>query len=101
MSHFNLTIGYQNIEGSHSPIFGCKHEEQLNLYNDIEILSETWSSCKNCKNMQIPGYTVISKILAKKEGCKKGRGSGGLTVFCKNNLKPFTNVIKTRETYLA
>ena len=43
MSHFNLTIGYQNIEGSHSPIFGCKHEEQLNLYNDIEILSETWA----------------------------------------------------------
>ena len=45
----NLSIGYHNIAGKHDKSHGCKISTQIKLKNDIEILSETWSECDNCK----------------------------------------------------
>jgi hypothetical protein len=51
----DLSIGYQNIDGIHSPNFDCKiNYLQNKLSHDIEILSETWGNCDHDKN--IPGY---------------------------------------------
>ena len=66
-SSINLSIGYHNIEGSQSPTFGCKHND-IQFYNDIEILSETWSNCSNCKNAIIPNYIIVDKVLPKNMG---------------------------------
>ena len=49
----NLSIGYHNVAGQHSSLLGCKLYGHINLINDIEILSETWSNCKKCKNITI------------------------------------------------
>ena len=50
--NINLSIGYQNIEGLHNSLMGCKLQDQIELINDIEILSETWSECKKLKMYQ-------------------------------------------------
>ena len=90
----NLSIGYQNIAGRHCPILGCKLENQIDLQNDIEILAETWSKCKNCTN-SVEKYELIEKIdPSKKRNCTKGRDSGGILVFAKSHIKPSLSVIK-------
>jgi hypothetical protein len=57
----DLSFGYQNIEGTHSPQFGCKlpyiHSK---FVNDVEILSETWGTCTHEKN--ITGYKIIKNV---------------------------------------
>ncbi len=90
----NLSIGYQNIAGKHCPTLGCKLETQIELQNDIEILAETWSKCKNCTNT-VEGYDLIEKIdPSKKRNCKKGRDSGGILIFARSHIKPCISVIK-------
>ena len=49
----SLSIGYHNIAGKHDKSHGCKINTQIKLKSDIEILSETWSECDNCKNNMI------------------------------------------------
>ena len=90
----NLSIGYQNIAGKHCPTLGCKLETQIELQNDIEVLAETWSKCKNCTNT-VEGYDLIEKIdPSKKRNCKKGRDSGGILIFARSHIKPCISVIK-------
>ena len=61
--NLNLSIGYQNIEGLHHPTLGCKLTHCLELFNDIEILSETWTECLNCKNIcTVDNYDLIKTI---------------------------------------
>ena len=71
MLYLNLSVGYQNIEGLHSNLFGCKLESEINLTCDIEILSETWSSCKDCPNIQPPGYVLVKSIDSEKKAKKE------------------------------
>ena len=75
-ANINLSIGYHNIEGSHSPTFGCKHN-YIQFYNDIEIIAETWTNCADCKNAIIPNYIILDKVLHKKEIWYKERQSIG------------------------
>ena len=99
-SNINLSIGYHNIEGLHSPIFGCKHNN-IEFCNDIEILAETWTSCTQCKNAIIPNYTIIDKVLPKKKfGIKKGRASGGITILCKQFLAPYIKLVKKGDSHI-
>ena len=89
----DLSFGYQNIEGVHSPTYGCKlpyiHSK---LIHDIEVLSETWGSCTHEKN--IAGYRLLEYIAPhKKSDIRKGRASGGLLVYCKESLAKYIKKI--------
>ena len=97
-SSINLSIGYHNIEGKHNNLLGCKLLGYINLINDIEILAETWSECKNCKNIKVPNYALIKVIAPQKKGGKKGRKSGGIHIYCKAHLKTHLKVIRTSNT---
>ena len=96
----NLSIGFHNISGKHSSTHGCKLENLVKLNNDIKILAETWSKCKKCKNT-ISKYEVLNCIEAsKRAGCKKGRASGGMLLYCKSNLKPSIKILKASNSYI-
>ena len=96
----NLSISYHNIEGQHSSLLGCKLHGHINLINDIEILSETWSNCKNCKNITIEDYELLKIIDPLKKGSNKGRKSGGMHIYCKSHIKPYLKIIKTSNSYI-
>ena len=91
----NLSIGFHNISGKHSSTHGCKLGNLVKHNNDIEILAETRSKCKKCKNT-ISKYEVLNCIEASKRAeCKKGRASGGMLLYCKSNLKPSNKILKS------
>ena len=94
-----LTISYLNIEGVHSKILGCKipHIEKY-LNSDIEILAESWGSCKHDKGLK--DYHLIEVKLRKLKDIKKGRKSGGLLIYFKNFLLNHIKMIKQAENYV-
>ena len=76
----NLSIGYHNVEGQHNALLGCKLISHIKLLNDIEILAETWSECKKCKDITIENYNLLKIIETLKNGSKKGRKSGDIHI---------------------
>ena len=86
MVTLQCSIGYQNLEGLHSNLLGCKLENGIDLTCDIEILAETWTSCEKCRTFHVPDYHLLKPVEAEKKG-SKGRNSGGLLIFCKKYLK--------------
>ena len=96
----NLSIGY-NIEGKHSSLHGCKINNHLKLINDIKILAEAWAECDDCKNNIVKNYQLLKHIEPQKaKGCKKGRNSGGILLYCKSYLKPFIKILKSCPTHV-
>ena len=85
----DLSIGYQNIDGLHSKTFSCKLPYiEKKFIHDIEILAETWDSCKH--NKEINGYKIIKDNKSQKVSTiTKGRSSGGIIIYCKNHLHRF------------
>ena len=77
MVSINLSIGYQNVEGIHNSLFGCKLDTEINFSCDIEVISESWGACENCKNVKVEGYEHVTSINREKKG-KRGRSSGGI-----------------------
>ena len=96
----DLSFGYHNIEGIHSPQFGCKLPFiHTKLIHDIEILSETWGACTHEKN--VAGYKIIEQIAPhKKSNIRKGRASGGIIVYCKEHLHKHIKKTKLTPHYL-
>ena len=99
MVTLNCSIGYQNVEGLHSNLLGCKMESGLELKCDIEILAETWSACELCKARNVPEYHLLKKVDPEKKG-KKGRSSGGLQIYCKKFLKKSIKILKSNDKYI-
>ena len=91
----NFRIGYKNIEGLHGAN-GCKIDECVDeMYNDIEILSETWGCL--CKK-EFLGYEIIAQAdTQKRSGVTKGRRSAGILVMGKIYLKHFVKPIKVKK----
>ena len=96
----DLSFGYQNIEGMHSPSFGCKLPYIHSKFtHDIEILSETWGLCTHEKNLS--GYKLIEEIPPyKMSNIKKGRASGGLLIYCKDHLEKYIKKTKKTQYYV-
>ena len=96
----DFSIGYQNIEGLHSPTFDCKLPYmQSKFSHDIEVLSEAWGKCDHEKN--IPGYNLIEHIHPHKlTNVRKGRASGGLLIYCKNGLEKYIKKGNSSPYYL-
>ena len=80
-SSHNFKIGYKNIQGLHSKN-ECKLDEcKKELFNDIEILSETWG-CECDKYFE--SYDLLGEKKPEKlKGITKGRKSGGVIVLGK------------------
>ena len=98
MVTLNCSIGYQNLEGLHSDLHGCKLQNCINLTCDIEIFAETWTSCEKCLTISTPGYHLLENIKPQKKG-SKGRSSGGLLIYCKDSLEDSIKVLKSSEKY--
>ena len=79
-------------------IVPCKLHGHIDLINDIEILSETWSNCKKCKYITIENYE-LSKIIDPLKKAK-GRKSGSLHIYCKLHIKPYLKVTETSNSYV-
>ena len=60
---------------------------ELNSY-DIVLLSETWISSKYQCHLEIDGFNSIHMYGQKSYGVKRGRQSGGLSIYSKQELKP-------------
>jgi len=71
-----------NVEGLKSELEDLSFLELINEH-DICLLNETWrgEDSKIC----LPGFWDFSVIKPKRT--KRGRPSGGLTIFCKENLR--------------
>ena len=96
----DLSLGYQNIDGIHSPQFGCKLPYLHSKFsNDLEVISETWGSCAHEKN--VTGYKILEIVPPhKKSNVKKGRASGGIIVYCKEHLEKFVRKVKITPFYV-
>ena len=69
--------------------------------NDMEILAETWSECKGCKNNIVETFNLVKQIDPQQiTGCKKGRKSGGLLLYCNSHLKPFIKIVTACNTHI-
>ena len=98
-SPIDLSIAYQNIGGLHSPSFTCKLPYlEKKFIHDIEILSETWDTCKHGKD--IPGYKFIEIKSQKKKKIAKGRSSGGLLIYIKTHLYEYVTKCTATPYYI-
>ena len=86
--HGVVKIGFWNIEGYKSQIIGNKliHQDLLDkvLNRDIIGLSETHIHQATLGNLAIPGFVRIHYHIRKAN--LRGKGSGGLALFCKPHL---------------
>ena len=87
-----LKFAFWNINGYKSKILGNKLVLRDFLQeignNDIVGLAETHIHPKTLDDLAIPGFTRIDFKI--REPHSKGRcGSGGIAIFCKNNISDF------------
>ena len=95
----DLSVSYQNIEGLHSPLFGCKMQYiEKSFVHDIEIISETWGGCTH--NKDIPGYKYLEIKPNKNLHTKKGRASGGIIVYIKLHIFKFVKKRQHNNLYM-
>ena len=59
---------------------------------DIIFLQETWLSPKSTLNLEIQGYCSDHLLGNKSPNTKKGRYSGGISVYYRNYLKSCINI---------
>lgn len=64
---------------------------------DIVLVSETWVSKKDHLNLDIQGYTSEHIPGNKSAGAKKGRYSGGISIFYKNFLKDKIQIVDKNQ----
>ena len=65
---------------------------------DITFLSETWLNEKHTENLTLQGFESTHVFGQKRTGVKKGRLSGGLSVYFKTDLKKNISVIETNKS---
>ena len=61
-------------------------------------MSETWLNEKHSENLSLHGFESIHVFGQKRTGVKKGRLSGGLSVYFKTELKKNISVIETNKS---
>ena len=92
-----FTISMWNIQGLNSSMFGCKSESPEFRANtkdtDIIILQETWcrsGSVTHCP----PNYREIIVSSVKLPTVKRGRDSGGIIIWYKEEMANYITTIK-------
>ncbi len=98
-----LNIGFRNIQGLCSKTFGLKstNTDFLNSITNVDmlILTETW--CRSDVSTQCPAsYSEIIVSSWKLNSIHRGRDSGGLVVWIKNDLAPFTSPVQQAKNHI-
>ncbi len=98
-----LNIGFWNIQGLCSKTFGLKstNTDFLNSIRnvDILILTETW--CRSDVSTQCPAsYSEIIVPSWKLNSIHRGRDSGGLVIWIKNDLAPYTSPVQQGKNHI-
>ena len=75
-----------NINGLIRKLYDEDFIQYINCF-DIVLFSETWTNSKNVVNLDINGYESVHIHGQKSPNVKKGRQSGGLSVYFKTELK--------------
>ena len=71
-----------NVNGLYRKLTDYEFLEYVSDY-DLLLLSETWTSNKTAMNLEINGYTCEHVCGNKTPGAKKGRYSGGVSLYVK------------------
>ncbi len=98
-----LNIVFWNIQGLCSKTFGLKstNTDFLNSITNVDmlILTETW--CRSDVSTQCPAsYSEIIVSSWKLNSIHRGRDSGGLVVWIKNDLAPFTSPVQQGKNHI-
>ena len=84
-----------NVEGLASELEDPNFIKLMNDH-DICLLNETWRT--EDTKINLPGFWDFSLIRVK--STKKGRPSGGITVFCKNEIRSGIKVASHKEGFV-
>ncbi|MEW8339081.1 MAG: endonuclease/exonuclease/phosphatase family protein, partial [Candidatus Thiodiazotropha taylori] len=82
-----------NINGLIRKLSDVDFIESLNSY-DVILFSETWISDKHLINLEINGFDSFHIFGHKSHGVKKGRQSGGISVYFREQYKNKISVIE-------
>ncbi len=98
----NIVV-FWNIQGLCSKTFGLKstNTDFLNSITnvDILILTETW--CRSDVSTQCPAsYSEIIVPSWKLNSIHRGRDSGGLVIWIKNDLAPYTSPVQQGKNHI-
>ena len=88
-----------NINGLCRKLTDCDFLSYVNDY-DILLLQETWINSKINLNLNLNGYFCHHIFGTKSPGAKKGRYSGGISVYAKNYLKDKLEIVEKNSTGL-
>ena len=98
-----FTVSMWNIQGLNSSLFGCKSETPEFKDNtkdtDIIILQETWcrpGSVTHCP----PNYREILLSSVKLPTVKRGRDSGGIIIWYKDEISKYITPIKYEHSHI-
>ena len=64
---------------------------------DIVLFSETWTNFKTVVNLDINGYESVHIHGQKSPNVKKGRQSGGISVFFNYELKQYISIVEQNK----
>ena len=96
--NLNLSIGFLNIESISGSKLGCKLVRLKDcIFCDIEILAETWGKCND---YELEHYNFFKTGTRKDRSVKKGRSSGGVTVYYKKYLEKLIKNIRQTPNYI-
>ena len=91
-----LKYGFWNIEGQNSKVIGNKliHNDFLQNIGKCDIVGivETHIHNLTLDSLSIPGFTRIH--FSNREPNSKGKGSGGIALFCKHRIVKYVTPVK-------
>ena len=91
-----LKYGFWNIEGHNSKVIGNKliHKDFLEHVGNRDIVGVTETHIHNLTldGLFIPGFTRIH--YSNREPNSKGKGSGGIALFCKHRIVKYVTPVK-------
>ena len=61
------------------------------------LFSETWTSRRNAINLDIQGYDCVHIYGQKSPNVRKGRQSGGISVYYKHELKEYISIVEQNK----
>lgn len=65
--------------------------------HDVVLLSETWLSNTECLNLEIDGYSCDHIFGNKSVGTRKGRFSGGISIYYKNCYRDKIHIVEKHQ----
>ena len=84
-----------NVEGLSTELDDPTFIELMNRH-DICLLNETWKT--DDSKVGLPGFWDFSQV--RNKGTKRGRPSGGVSVFCKTDIRKGVRIASHQEGFI-